>query len=269
MKRVVLVTGASSGMGNATAIQLAQSGYIVYAAARRVEKMQNLVSYDISPVAMDLANEASVIACVDKIWGKESRIDILINNAGFGFNGAVEDMSNEDAHQQFEVNVFGAMRLTQLILPKMRENKYGKIVNVTSIGGKLVLPLMGWYCASKFAMEALSDSLRMEVKQFGIDVIIIEPGGIKSEWSGIASENMLRVSGDSVYKNMAVAASKSSDGLDLPGPDVIAKLELKSIEAKNPKARYSAGYNAKMLLFMGKYFPDKLKDKLLLRQLQG
>lgn len=265
MKKVVLITGASSGMGEATAIHLAKHGYIVYGAARRIEKMKGLIVYGIRPIALDLSNEASIIECVNQIFREEDQIDILINNAGFAINGAIEDMAIEEARQQFEVNVYGGMRLAQLVLPKMRNNSYGKIVNITSIGGRLVLPLMGWYCATKFALEALSDGLRMEVKQFGIDVIVIEPGGIKSEWSEIARKNMLRVSGNTIYNNMAVAAGKTSAHLNLPGPEVIAQLVHKSIEAARPKTRYSGGYNAKMLLFIGKYFPDRLKDKLLLK----
>ena len=255
MAKVVLVTGASSGMGEATALHLAKQGYIVYGAARRTAKMQGLLAYGITPLTLDLSNKESVVACANQVLAKEGRVDILVNAAGFGFNGAIEDISLENARQQFEVNVFGTMQLVQLLLPRMRENRYGKIINITSIGGKLVLPLMGWYCASKFALEALSDGLRIEVKQFGIDVIVIEPGGIKSEWAAISYDNMLRVSGNSVYSKMAVAASKSIANLDLPGPDVIAKLVQKGIEAKNPNARYSGGYNAKMLLFIGNYFP--------------
>jgi len=149
MAKTVLVTGASAGIGKATAILLAQNGYNVYGAARRTEKMRDLKEYGIQPIKLDITNDGSILACVDQIFREAGTIDILVNNAGFGTGGAIEDVSIEDARYQLEVNVFGAMRLTQLVLPKMRENKYGKIVNISSIGGKVAFPLAGWYHASK------------------------------------------------------------------------------------------------------------------------
>lgn len=192
----------------------------------------------------------------------------MVNNAGFGSYGAIEDVPMDDARYQLEVNVFGAMRLTQLALPKMRENKYGKIVNISSVGGKSSFPLGGWYHASKFALEALSDAMRREVKQFGIDVIVIEPGGIKSEWGGIAFESMVQVSGNTAYAKMAKSIEKVFTAtLDKnPEPIVIAKLIKKGIEAKRPKARYSGGYMAAPSLFMARFVPDKLQDKIIASQ---
>lgn len=192
MNKVVLITGASAGIGRATAIYLAQNGYTVYGAARRVEKMEELKSFGIKAIALDVTKE-SVTSCVNQILKEAGSIDILVNNAGFGSYGAIEDVSMEDARYQLEVNVFGAMRLIQLVLPKMREKKYGKIVNISSVGGKIAFPLGGWYHASKFALEALSDSLRNEVRKFGVDVIVIEPGATKSEWLGIAFDSLLKV----------------------------------------------------------------------------
>ncbi len=209
MKKTVLITGASAGIGKATAIYLAENGYNVYGAARRIERMADLEVYGIKPIALDVTDEKSVEVCVERILKEAGSIDILVNNAGFGSEGAIEDVSKEDAKYQMEVNVFGAMHLTQLVLPRMRDNRYGKIINISSMGGKIALPLGGWYHASKFAIEALSDSLRMEVKPFGIDVIVIEPGGIKSEWGDIAIENLVRVSGDSAYAEMAKGAERS------------------------------------------------------------
>jgi NADP-dependent 3-hydroxy acid dehydrogenase YdfG len=165
MAKTVLVTGASAGIGKATAILLAQNGYKVYGAARRTEKMEDLISYGIKPIALDVTKEESITACVEQIFKEVGSIDILVNNAGFGSYGAIEDVTMQDAKYQLEVNVFGAMRLTQLVLPKMRQNKYGKIVNLSSVGGKIAFPLGGWYHASKFAIEALSDAMRLEVKE--------------------------------------------------------------------------------------------------------
>jgi short-subunit dehydrogenase len=271
MGKTVLITGASAGIGKATAIYLAQNGYNVYGAARRADKMEDLKTYGIKPIALDVTKDDSLVLCVDQILNEVGSIDILVNNAGFGSYGAIEDVSMEDARYQLEVNVFGAMRLTQLVLPKMRENKWGKVVNISSVGGKSAFPLGGWYHASKFALEALSDAMRREVKPFGIDVIVIEPGGIQSEWGNIAFESLQRVSGKTVYQDMAAAVEKFFTGVktDLPEPILIAQLIKRGIEAKNPKARYSAGYMAKPSLLMAQFIPDKWQDKIIASQLKS
>ncbi|WP_262709680.1 SDR family NAD(P)-dependent oxidoreductase [Hymenobacter fodinae] len=143
MKKTALVTGASAGIGKATALYLARHGYTVYGGARRTDNMLDLQRYGITPLALDVTKEDSVVACVNHIFAAEGGIDILVNNAGFGLEGAIEDLPLQDARYQFEVNVFGAMRLAQLVLPKMRENRYGKIVNISSVGGKIAFPLGG------------------------------------------------------------------------------------------------------------------------------
>lgn len=269
MTKTVLVTGASAGIGKATSIYLAQNGYNVYGAARRIEKMQDLKSHGIKPISLDVTKEESIAACVEQILKESGSIDILVNNAGFGSSGAIEDVSIEDARYQLEVNVFGAMRLTQLVLPIMRQNNYGKIVNISSIGGKIAFPMAGWYHASKFAIEALSDSLRLEVKSFGIDVIVIEPGGIKSEWADVANNTLKRSSANSVYKNLALSLEKLNANDNFPEPIVIAKLIKKSIGAKNPKTRYSGGSNAKQILLARKIVSDKMLDKIIMNQYKG
>lgn len=234
--KTVLVTGASSGIGKATAVYLAQNGYKVYGAARRTERLQELKKNGIIPISLDVTQEESLLACVDQILKESGRIDILINNAGSGYYGALEDMPMADAKYQLEVNVFAAARLIQLALPVMRKNGYGKIVNISSVGGKVTLPMGVWYHASKFAMEGLSDALRKEVKSFGIDVIVIEPGGTKSEMTGLGSEYLNRVSGSTVYSHLAKGVSKMYAGTekDASDPIVIAKLIKKGIEAKCP-----------------------------------
>jgi short-subunit dehydrogenase len=270
MQKTVLVTGASAGIGKATAIYLAQNGYSVYGAARRVEKMQELTSYGIKPVALDVTKDESIMACVEQIFNEAGSIDILVNNAGFGSYGAIEDVALSDAKYQLEVNVFGAMRLAQLVLPKMRENHYGKIINVSSVGGKIASPLGGWYHASKFALEALSDAMRLEVQSFGVNVIVIQPGGTKSEWGNIAVDSLLRVSGKTAYAGLVTGFQKSFEKVagNVPEPIVIAKLIKTSIEAKNPKTRYSGGYMAKPMLFLRKILSDKLFDRMLLSQMK-
>lgn len=270
MAKTVLVTGASAGIGKATAILLAQNGYTVYGAARRIEKMQDLKNYGIKPIALDVTKDESVTACVEQIFKEAGSIDILVNNAGFGSYGAIEDVTMQDAQYQLEVNVFGAMHLTQLVLPKMRQNKYGKIVNISSVGGRIAFPLGGWYHASKFAIEALSDAMRLEVKQFGIDVIVIEPGGTKSEWGDIAVESLMRVSGKTAYAGLVTAFQKTFKQMagNVPGPIVIAKLIKNSIEAKNPKTRYIGGYMAKPMLFLRSILSDKMMDRIIMSQIK-
>jgi short-subunit dehydrogenase len=270
MKKVALITGASAGMGKETVKTLLKNGYTVYGAARRVDKMQDLKALGAKILEMDVADDASMVSGVDAIIKQEGRIDVLVNNAGFGHYGAVEDVSMADAKYQFEVNVFGLARLTQLVLPCMRKQQYGKIVNVTSVGGKIATPLGSWYYASKFAVEALSDSLRLEVKGFGIDVVVIEPGGIKTEWQGIADNNMQKVSGKTAYGPMAAKASKIvADMQDkFPGPQLIADLILKAITTRNPKARYSAGYLARPMIFIKWLLSDSMFDKLILSQMK-
>jgi short-subunit dehydrogenase len=270
MNKVALVTGASTGIGKETAILLAQSNYTVYAVARRLDKMNELEQYGIKILTMNVTDEESMINGVQEIFNKETCIDILINNAGYGGYGSIEDVPMEDAKRQLEVNLFGAARLIQLVLPKMRENKFGKIVNISSIGGKFATPYGGWYHASKFALEGLSDSLRNEVKQFGIDVIVIEPGGVKSEWADITIDNLLKSSIKSAYKSGVEKFAnflKKSTGNNSE-PIVIAKLILEGIESKNPKFRYVGGYNATMAVTVRKLLSDKLFDKMILSQMK-
>ncbi|MVT39526.1 SDR family NAD(P)-dependent oxidoreductase [Chitinophaga oryziterrae] len=270
MTKTVLVTGASSGIGQATAIYMAQKGYKVYGAARRIEKMQELKEYGIQPIALDIISDDSVVACVDKVLDETGSVDILINSAGLGSYGALEDVPIAEAKKQLEINLFGVARLIQLVLPGMREKKYGKIVNISSVGGKVGLPMGSWYHASKFAIEGLSDSLRNEVRQFGVDVIVIEPGGTKSEMTTIGADDMMRVSGNTVYGKLAAAIGKmySSMEKNAVDPIVIAKLIKKGIEAKHPRTRYIGGTMAKPMLFIRKVLSDKLFDKMLMSQMK-
>lgn len=269
-KKVILITGASAGMGKEFAKQLLQDGHIVYGAARRLDKMNDLGQLGVKVMAMDVTDDTSMVQGIGKIVQTEGRIDILINNAGFGSYGALEDVSMNEARYQLEVNVLGAARLIQLVLPHMRRQQYGKIINISSIGGKLALPFGGWYHASKFALEAISDSLRSEVASFGIDVVVIEPGGIKSEWGQIAMDNLIKTSQNTVYWSSAqkLAAGLQAVENKVPEPVVIARLVQEAINAKRPKTRYVGGYMAKAGLFMKKILPDRLFDKMMLSQLK-
>ena len=269
MKKIALITGASSGMGRETALKLKQNGYIVYGAARRVERMQELESDGINILPLDLTRDESIVACVNSIVEKEGRVDVLINNAGYGSYGAVEDVSIEEAKRQFEVNIFGLARLTQLVLPHMREHKFGKIVNISSMGGKIYTLFGTWYHATKHALEGFSDCLRIETKDMGIDVIIIQPGGIKTPWGQIAADNLIKTSGNGPYAEKAKAAAKTTqemyNGNKVSDPSVISNLIFKAISARKPKTRYAAGYMAKPAMFMRKWFGDAFFDRMITR----
>ncbi len=266
MKKIVLITGASSGIGEETAKMLHDKGYIVYGAARRIEKMQPLKEKGINLLEMDVTNDESMIKGVKHILNKEGSIDILINNAGYGSYGSLEDVPLAEAKYQFEVNIFGMARLTQLVLPKMREQRSGKIINISSIGGRIGEPHGAWYHATKFAVEGLSDCLRMELKQFNIDVVVIQPGAILTEWSTISRENLLKVSGHTAYSDLAKKHVKMLARFDESGskPLVIAKTITKAIQAKKPKTRYAAGSNAGLIIFTRWLISDRMFDRLML-----
>lgn len=267
--KIALVTGASSGIGEATALKLRQLGYVVYGAARRVDRMQHLTKSGIQILAMDVTDHASMRAGIDKIIAESRRIDVLVNNAGYGSYGAVEDVPMEEARAQFDANVFGAVRLIQLALPHMRAQKSGTIVNITSMGGKIHSPLGAWYHGTKFALEAISDCLRMEVQPFGIDVVVIEPGGIKTEWAGIAASKLRETSGNGPYAPQAnlMAESMVSEAnvKRLSPPQVIADAIAKAVTAKKPKTRYAVGFAAKPMIFMRGILSDRAFDGMMRR----
>ena len=261
--KVALITGASSGMGKDFSLRLLDEGYIVYGVARRIERMSDIEGAGGHIIKLDITDDSSIVATVDQIIKEQGRIDVLINNAGYGSYGAIEDVPIEEAKRQFEVNVFGLARLTQLVLPHMRKNNFGKIINISSIGGKLHGPLGGWYHATKFALEGLSDCLRFETKQFGIDVIVIEPGGVESEWGDIALNAAMERSGSTAYSETAKGFKKIMETFKKQAPPkVITDLVMKALRAKNPKTRYSAGTAAKPMLFMRKILSDRMFDNL-------
>lgn len=265
MKKVALITGASSGIGEETVYKLLKAGYTVYGGARRIDKMSDIQKAGAITISLDLTVDDSLKKAVNQIISEHGRIDVLVNNAGYGSYGAIEDVPIEEAKRQFEVNVFGQMRLSQLVLPHMREQKSGRIINVSSVGGKLFSPIGGWYHATKHALEVLSDVIRNEVKEFGIDVIVIEPGGVKTEWLGIAAESALKYSGNTVYSKMAHAIGEMFKPENNPSvePEVIANVILKSATVKNPKTRYVKGKNVKPILFLKWLLSDKAFDKII------
>lgn len=262
-KPVALVTGASSGMGADIAMRLLREGYDVYGGARRVDRMAALEKAGGHAFALDVTDDASVIAMVDAIVRERGRIDVLVNAAGYGLYGALEDVPIAEGRKQFETNLIGIARLVQRCLPTMRAQGSGRIVNISSIGGRFALPLGGWYHASKFALEGYSDALRNEVRSFGIDVVVIEPGGIASEWEGIAGEEASRWSGAGAYAGM-VAAFRKMQGRKAPPPSVVSNMVIKALRAKRPRTRYWGGLAAKPLLFLRRHLSDRLFDRLVM-----
>ncbi|UZO82559.1 oxidoreductase [Aquimarina sp. ERC-38] len=270
--KVIMITGASSGIGKATALSLLQQGHIVYGAARRVEKMKELVEAGGHALPMDITIDTDIQDVVSKVIEKEQRIDVLINNAGYGLYGAVEDIPIEDARKQFEVNLFGLARITQLCLPYMRKQKAGRIINISSIGGKIYSPLGAWYYATKHALEGWSDSLRLDVTPFHIDVVLIEPGVIQTDFGNVMSEPLLKYSGNSAYHEMAkavaIASEESFTKKNGGSPvKVIVDEIIKAVHDRKPKTRYTAGKYSTLLPFLRKYLGDRIFDKMVLFQL--
>jgi NAD(P)-dependent dehydrogenase (short-subunit alcohol dehydrogenase family) len=265
MKKVAVVTGASAGIGEATVKRLLDQGYTTYAAARRLDRMANLEKLGAILLPLDLTDDSSLVRAAERIRTEQGRIDVLVNNAGYGSYGAVEDVPLDEARRQFEVNVFGLARLVQLVTPLMRQQRSGKILNVSSVGGKLGAPLGAWYHTTKFAVEGFSDCLRMELKPFGIDVIVIEPGAIRTEFFQTALDTLQQASGRTDYAPQA--AEKRALSLAATGsasdPDVVAREIVKAVRATRPKTRYVVGAYARPALFMAVFFPDRFNDWLL------
>jgi NAD(P)-dependent dehydrogenase (short-subunit alcohol dehydrogenase family) len=260
--QVAIVTGASSGIGAAVARRLNAAGHIVYAVARRVELMASLAEDGIVPVRLDVTDDAALTALVARVIAEHGRIDVLVNNAGYGALGAIEDVALAEARRQFDVNLFGLARLTQLVLPHMRANRSGRIINMSSMGGKVHVPLGGWYHATKFAVEGFSDALRLEVAPFGIQVIVIEPGAINTEWHSVAADNLVVTSVGGAYTDLAAAVARilAAGGLG-SSPEVIAKAVDRAVRARRPRSRYAVGLGAKPILLARLVLPDKVFDR--------
>jgi NAD(P)-dependent dehydrogenase (short-subunit alcohol dehydrogenase family) len=268
--RVAIVTGASSGIGHATALRMKAAGFTVYAGARRVEKMKDLADAGIHTVDLDVTDDASMVALIDRVIAETGRIDVLVNNAGYGSFGALEDVPIAEGRQQFDVNVFGLARMTQLVLPHMRAQKSGRIINMSSMGGRIYEPLGGWYHATKFAVEGMSDSLRVELRPFGIDVVLIEPGGMNTEWGAIAADSLIAASANTAYADQAPGVAKllrSADTKPRPSasPDRIAKAVTRAATARRPRVRYLLGPGAKPLVTLKAILPTRGFDAILAR----
>src|SRR3954447_14480094 len=215
-ERVALVTGGSSGIGEQTALLLRDAGFTTYAVARRVDRMEELARAGVTTFPMDLTDDTSMVSGIDRVIAEQGRLDVLINNAGYGSYGAVEDVPIDEARRQFEVTVFALARLTQLVTPHMRAQGSGRIINVSSIGGKFYEPFGAWYHATKFAVEGFSDSLRLELRPFGIRVVLIEPGPIRTEWNTISRDNLVESSRGTAYEDQAERVRARMEKADQP-----------------------------------------------------
>lgn len=272
MKKVILITGASSGIGKNTALSLIKEGHVVYGVARRLEMMKDIVQAGGHAIKMDILKERNIDNVVNQIIKEQSRVDVLINNAGYGLWGAVETISIDEAKRQFDVNIFGLAYLTKKIIPFMREQKSGKIINMSSMGGKVYTPFGAWYHATKYALEGWSDCLRIELKSFGIDVILIEPGVIKTEFQDVMMDSTVERSIGTPYEKKLKALEKATQEMYARGigspPSTITKLIIKAINSHNPKRRYVGGLFAKPMLFIKKWFGDKMYEKAIMSQIK-
>jgi NAD(P)-dependent dehydrogenase (short-subunit alcohol dehydrogenase family) len=260
-KKVILVTGASSGIGHATALLLSKSGYKVYGSIRR----PNLDAAPFEIVTMDVTDEDSVNACAAGVLSREGRIDVAVNCAGYGIAGAVEDTSILEAQQQFDTNLFGTLRVCRAVLPGMRERGQGLIVNISSMGGLISAPFHGLYCASKFAVEGVTEALRMEAAPFGVRVALVEPGDFKTKFT----ENRLMTresETNPAYKNLCAHSMAAMEKAEQngPGPEHVARVIRKIVASKNPSLRYVAASGEQRIVPLArKFLPQDLFEKLI------
>jgi NAD(P)-dependent dehydrogenase (short-subunit alcohol dehydrogenase family) len=269
--RAVLITGCSSGIGHSTAKLLAESGWTVYATARNPDKLDDLRAAGCQTLALDVEDEDSMKAAVSQVEQAEGAIGVLINNAGYSQSGAVESVDIDRVRKQFETNVFGLVRLTQLALPGMRKQGWGRIVQLSSMGGKLVFPGGGYYHATKYALEAISDALRFEVKGFGVDVVLIEPGLIVTNFGSTAAESAEEdTTPDGAYGGFNRAVAKATQNAyegpaaRLGGPpEAVAKVIKKALDAKRPRARYTVTPSAKLMMGQRRLLPDRAWDRAM------
>jgi NAD(P)-dependent dehydrogenase (short-subunit alcohol dehydrogenase family) len=267
--KAVLVTGCSSGIGRATVQHLLDHGWTVYATARRPETISDLEAKGAQTLALDVTDEASMKAAVNHVIDAEGAVGVLVNNAGYSQSGAVETVPIDEVRRQFETNVFGLLRMCQLVLPGMRGQHWGRIVNIGSMGGRLTFPGGGIYHASKYAVEAISDAMRFEVQGFGVDVILIEPGLIVTSFAEAATATVVPdVDGPYARFNQAVAritteAYKGPLRVLGGGPDAVAKTIAKALEAERPKARYPVTLSAHLMINQKRFTPDRVWDLIM------
>ena len=272
VSKAILITGCSTGIGRATALRLASRGHSVYASARKLDAIRDLGDAGCKIVALDVCDEASMRAAVEQIVAKEGAVGALVNNAGYGQVGSVEDLSMEDVRVQFDTNFFGLMQLTKLVIPGMRTQGWGRIVNVSSMGGKIVLPGFGVYHATKFAVEAISDAMRFELKNFGIRVSVIEPGAIRTEFEQTSADTIsdtARADGSAYaafYESIEARARSTYAGPMSVGPEMVSKAIEHAVTSRRPRSRYPLTPGARVLLATRRMLPDGGWDALMAMQ---
>ena len=266
-QKVVLITGTAYGIGKSTAELLIEKGHIVYGGDILVE--ENLYLNDIGGTAleMDVTNQEHIDKAINQIISEQGRVDVLINNAGLGVYGAIEDVSMEDIYYQYDVNLFGLARVTKAVLPYMREKESGLIINISSVLGETYGPLAGWYLSTKHALEGWSDALRVELKEFDIDVVVVQPGAINTNFSNVTKTYMDKYRTNSAYQHLygePITDTGNEVLSNQSDPIVIAKVINKAMNARNPKTRYAAGAYSKIGIFLRKIMTDKMFDRFIL-----
>ena len=274
ISKAVLITGCSTGIGRATAEHFASKGWTVYATARKPETLGDLAAKGCRTLALDVCDEASARAAVAAVEREHGAVGVLVNNAGYGQEGPVEDIPMADIHRQFETNVFGLVRLCQLVLPGMRRQGWGKIVNVSSMGGRLTLPGGGFYHATKYAVEAISDALRFEVRGFGVDVIVVQPGPIKTRFGDTAVDSFAAKANSAspyaafyaVLQQRIRETYEGSMAMFAAEPVAVARVIEKAVTAGKPRTRYVVTVAAHVLMALRRWLPDRAFDAFLATQ---
>jgi NAD(P)-dependent dehydrogenase (short-subunit alcohol dehydrogenase family) len=273
LSRAVLVTGCSSGIGRATAERLARAGWTVYATARRRSSIEELERRGCRLLELDVIDEGSMRAAVETVEAEEGAVGVLVNNAGYSQSGALETVPLDESRRQFETNVFGVLQMCQLCLPSMRRQRWGKVVNVSSMGGRFTFPGAGVYHATKHAVEAISDALRFELQAFGVHVIVVEPGLIRTRFAETAVKSIAESAGDTPYADFNAAVARATAGVyqgpvaRLGGePAAVARVIERAIAAQRPRTRYAVTPSAKLLLALRALLPDRGWDAFLRTQ---
>jgi NAD(P)-dependent dehydrogenase (short-subunit alcohol dehydrogenase family) len=267
-RRVALVTGCSSGIGRATALALSAKGYAVYATARRPETLADLAAHGLETLALDVTSEASMAAAVRAVEEAHGHVEVLVNNAGYALQGPVEEVSLDAVRAQFETNVFGLVRLSQLVLPAMRAAGSGRIINVGSMGGRFTFPGGGFYHASKHAVEAISDALRLEVAPFGVHVSLVQPGPVVSAFADSAVDSVDVTEGpyaqftQDLVDRYREAYDGSAANLEIR-PEKVADVIVRAATSSRPRARYAVGAMAKTLITTRRLLPDVAWDTVV------
>jgi NAD(P)-dependent dehydrogenase (short-subunit alcohol dehydrogenase family) len=262
-KGVAIVTGASAGMGKAIVRRLLADGWTVYGGARRVDQMADIAALGAKVLQFDVTDETSMTNFVSSVLSAEGRVDALVNNAGYGSYGAVEDVPLSEARRQFDVNTFGLMRMSQLVLPAMRKQHSGRIINITSMGGRIWSPFGAWYHATKHAVEVLSDVMDFEVRPFGVRVVVVQPGGVATEWGGIAADHLRASLKSSAYREKGTLVADVLENTKGASPEVIARVVAHALNTARPRRQYAAPFDAKALIFLRWLLPEGAWARLI------